>query len=67
MLSTIGTYNLVVCVSMRDLAEVARLEAQIEDGLEGVRTVDRCVTLRTVKRSGNPLDARGGRAPPRTR
>ncbi|MFD4629889.1 Lrp/AsnC family transcriptional regulator [Streptomyces sp. NPDC058284] len=64
VVSTIGTYNLVVCVWMRDLTEVTRLEAQIEDGLDGVRIVDRCVTLRTVKRAGNLLDARGRTAGP---
>ncbi|MET8686171.1 AsnC family transcriptional regulator [Streptomyces sp. NPDC004732] len=61
VVTTVGTYNLAVCVWMRELADVTRLEAQIEDGLEGVRIADRCITLRTAKRAGNLLDAQGRR------
>lgn len=61
VVSVVGTYNLAVCVWTRELADVTRLEARIEDGLEGVRIADRCVTLRTVKRAGVLLDAQGRR------
>ncbi|MEU5899165.1 MULTISPECIES: Lrp/AsnC family transcriptional regulator [Streptomyces] len=61
VVTTVGTYNLAVCVWMRELADVTRLEARIEDGLEGVRIADRCITLRTAKRAGNLLDAQGRR------
>ncbi|WP_306333339.1 Lrp/AsnC family transcriptional regulator [Streptomyces sp. KL118A] len=61
VVSTVGTFNLAVCVWMRELADVTRLEAQIEDGLEEVRIADRCITLRTAKRAGNLLDAQGRR------
>ncbi|MEU2712153.1 Lrp/AsnC family transcriptional regulator [Streptomyces sp. NPDC007205] len=56
MITTVGTYNLVMGVWLRELSDVTRLEARIEARLDGVRIPDRCVTLRTVKRAGHLLD-----------
>ncbi|MFF1377892.1 Lrp/AsnC family transcriptional regulator [Streptomyces sp. NPDC058308] len=62
VVAAVGTYNLAMCVWMRELTDVTRLEARIEDGLEGVQIADRCITLRTVKRAGYLLDAQGRRS-----
>lgn len=57
--STIGPYNLVLSVWMRTLADVQRLEAAIEESVPGVSIADRSVVLRSLKKEGRYLKARG--------
>lgn len=58
---TAGPHNVVMAVWLRDLSEVGRLEAAIENQLDDVEVVDRSVVLRCVKRLGVHLDRDGRR------
>ncbi|MGW7295422.1 Lrp/AsnC family transcriptional regulator [Streptomyces xiamenensis] len=57
--SAVGQYNLILAVWLPTLADVQRLEVVLEARLPGVSIVDRSVVLRTVKKEGHRLDARG--------
>ncbi|MBO0906859.1 Lrp/AsnC family transcriptional regulator [Arthrobacter sunyaminii] len=56
---TIGPYDLIMGVWLKSLAEIQRLEQQLEVKLPGVSTVDRSVVVRSVKQLGQILDAQG--------
>lgn len=56
---TIGPYDLIMGVWLKSLAEIQRLEQQLEVKLPGVSTLDRSVVLRSVKQLGQILDSRG--------
>ncbi|MFF1828603.1 Lrp/AsnC family transcriptional regulator [Paenarthrobacter sp. NPDC058040] len=57
--TTIGKYNVVMAVWLRDVGDVGRLEALIEERLPGVTIADRSIVLRSVKHLGNLLDSEG--------
>jgi DNA-binding Lrp family transcriptional regulator len=57
--SGVGQYNLILAVWLPTLADVQRFEVVIEQKLPGVVIADRSVVLRTVKKEGHQLDARG--------
>ncbi|WP_449371985.1 Lrp/AsnC ligand binding domain-containing protein [Arthrobacter psychrolactophilus] len=56
---TVGPYDLIMDVWLRTLAEVQRLENQIELRIDGVSTADRSVVLRSVKQMGQIMDSEG--------
>ncbi|MGW2515368.1 hypothetical protein ACWC0A_39635 [Streptomyces scopuliridis] len=57
--STVGQYNLILAVWLPTLGDVQWLETILEEKLPGVSIADRSVVLRTVKKEGHRLDARG--------
>ncbi|WP_017616040.1 Lrp/AsnC family transcriptional regulator [Nocardiopsis salina] len=59
---TVGPTNIVLNVWLRNINEVSRLEAAIEEQLEQVEIVDRSVVLRTPKLAANILDNQGRRS-----
>jgi DNA-binding Lrp family transcriptional regulator len=62
VVSTVGQYDLAVDVWTRNLEDVQRLEATIEERMPGVHIADRAVVLRTVKQMGRLLDEVGNAA-----
>ncbi len=58
---TAGPHNVMMAVWMRELADVAKLEAAIEEQINGVQIGDRSIVLRTVKLVGAVLDSDGRR------
>ncbi len=61
VLEIAGPNNLIMAVWLREISDVNKLEADIERLLRDVAVVDRSVVLRTAKRAGAVLDARGSR------
>jgi DNA-binding Lrp family transcriptional regulator len=59
VVAMVGQYDLAIDVWTRNLDDVQRLEATIEERLPGVQIVDRAVVLRTVKIMGRLLDEAG--------
>lgn len=59
VVAVVGQYDLAIDVWTRNLDDVHRLEATIEDRMPGVQIVDRAVVLRTVKLMGRLLDESG--------
>ncbi len=59
VVAVVGQYDLAIDVWTRNLDDVHRLEATIEDRMPGVQIVDRAVVLRTVKLMGRLLDDTG--------
>lgn len=57
-----GPSNVILAVWLRELADVGRLEAAIEEQLPNVQISDRSVVLRTTKHAGVVLDEEGRRA-----
>ncbi|MEJ3654345.1 Lrp/AsnC family transcriptional regulator [Actinomycetes bacterium KLBMP 9759] len=60
VLGTTGPHNLMVSVWQPQLTDVPRMEAAFE-AIPGVRVMDRCVSLRAIKRAGVNLDPSGFR------
>ena len=58
-LAVASQYNLIVAVWLRELGEVARFEAAMEETLPGARIVDRSVVFRMSKHLGRLIDADG--------
>lgn len=54
-----GEYNVIMAAWLRSLLDVNRLEAVLEERLQGVRIVDRSVVLRSLKHLGHVLDEYG--------
>ena len=59
VVSLVGQYDLAVDVWTRNLDDVQRLEATVEERMPGVQILDRAVVLRTVKIMGRLLDEAG--------
>lgn len=59
VLNVAGPSNVIVAVQLRELFDVGRLEAAIEERLPSVRIVDRSVVLRSTKHAGVVLDDQG--------
>ncbi|HET9126585.1 MAG TPA: Lrp/AsnC family transcriptional regulator [Propionibacteriaceae bacterium] len=59
VVALVGQYDLAVDVWTRNLDDVQRLEATLEERMPGVQIVDRAVVMRTVKIMGRLLDESG--------
>lgn len=59
VVAIVGQYDLAIDVWTRNLDDVQRLEASIEERMPGVQIADRAVVLRTVKLMGRLLDDAG--------
>lgn len=59
VVAVVGRYDLAIDVWTKNLDDVHRLDATIEDRVPGVQIVDRAVVLRTVTLMGRLLDERG--------